>query len=96
MHYRYGKIKREHSMIKDVLSIFIKVSELESVSTIIPGRIKPITGNYPKPVLELKTLTPSGFKCIAKSGRSVQEVFIVTEETDSVIETLTRQKILSK
>jgi hypothetical protein len=96
MHYRFGKVKREHSMIKDVLPLFIKISQLEQVSSIIPGRIKPIVGNYSSPVIELKVKTASGFKCIAKSGRSVQEVFIVTDVADEVIEILRKMKVLEK
>jgi hypothetical protein len=82
MHYRQGKIKREHSIIKDVFELLQKVEKLEMITTIVPGRIKPIRGNYPTAILELKTKSSNGFKCIAKSSRSVQEVFIVTEESN--------------
>lgn len=88
MHYRSKKIKREHSIINGLLPLLEKLAEDESIRSIIPGRIKPIVGNYPKVILEFKVNTDSGIKCIAKSGRSVQEVFIVTDEIEKVKENL--------
>lgn len=94
MHYRQGKVKREHSIIKDVLPLLMKVSAVKEISTIVPGRIKPIVGNYPEPVLEFKVKTDSGIKCIVKSSRSVQEVFIVTDDTEIVLSKLRVLKFL--
>jgi hypothetical protein len=94
MIYRFGKIKREHSTIKDLIPLLTKVSRNPAITSIIPGRIKPIIGNYPQPILELKMKTQSGFKCSAKSSRSVQEVFIVTDSVDQVILELKKEKLL--
>jgi len=94
MKNRIKSVKREHSTIKDIVPLLEKITLLEQVKSIIPGRIKPIVGNYPKPILEYTTHTSSGFKCIAKSSRSVQEVFIVTDYTEEVMELLQTMKLL--
>ncbi len=95
MHYRIKKIKREHSTIKDLIPLLTKITALQEVRSIIPGRIKPIVGNYPIPVLELKAMTLSGFKCSVKSSRAVQEIFVVTDEVEKVIGLLKKMKLLT-
>lgn len=86
MKLRKKGVKREHSTIKDIIPLLESITKRSEVSAIIPGRIKPIVGNYPSPRLEFKTRTPSGIKCIAKSSRSVQEVFIITTNPELTIE----------
>ncbi|MEI7603507.1 MAG: DUF2103 domain-containing protein [bacterium] len=85
MHYRRNNVKREHSTIKGIIPILEKIAELDYVKSIVPGRIKPISGSYPKCVLEYKTKTDTGIKCLAKSERATQEVFIVTSNTEELI-----------
>ncbi|MFW5719609.1 MAG: DUF2103 domain-containing protein [Candidatus Dojkabacteria bacterium] len=84
MKYRQSKIKREHSIIKGLFELLQNISHNADIKSIIPGRINPISGNYPEPVIEVKYVTDSGLKCIAKSGRSAQEVFIVTDFPDRI------------
>jgi hypothetical protein len=86
MKLRIKGVKREHSTIKGIVPLLEKITAREEVSAIIPGRIKPIVGNYPKPVIEFKMETPSGIKCSAKSERSVQELFIVTKDYKKTLE----------
>lgn len=85
MKLRKKGVKREHSTIKGIIPLLEKITATHEVTGIIPGRIKPIVGNYPKPILEFKTLTPTGIKCIAKSQRSVQEVFIITTDIEKTL-----------
>jgi len=61
------------------------VGEHPAVKSVIPGRIKStIRGS--KTELQYKYPTTSGLKYLAKSSGGVQEIFIVTGDTDSVIE----------
>jgi hypothetical protein len=96
MRNRIKSVKREHSTIKDILPLLEKIASMPFIKSIIPGRIKPIVGNYPKPIVEFKTLTQAGFKCIAKSSRSVQEVFIVCDDVEESIRLLTEMDLIQK
>ena len=89
MHYRKNNVKREHSVIDNIIPLLEDITKLPFVKSIVPGRIKPISGNYPKARIEFKTITPSGVKCLAKSGRATQEIFIVTVDIEA-LETTTR------
>ena len=85
MHYRKNNVKREHSTIKDIIPLLEEITDLPYVKSIVPGRIKPISGSYPKAVIEYKTKTATGIKCLAKSDRATQEIFIVTSNIDELI-----------
>lgn len=90
MKYRKNKIKTEHSIIKG-LRRFLEdnVSVLDQVTGIIPGEIKVGRSTGENLAVSYKYNTRSGAKLIARSGTSVQEVFIITknpEELKTVIE----------
>ena len=91
MRNRRNNVKREHAVITGIVLILEKITKLDYVKSIVPGRIKPISGNYPKPVNEYKIITKSGIKCLAKSERATQEIFIVTTDVQRLI-TLIEQK----
>ena len=85
MKYRKNKIKQEHGIIKG-LKKFLEheVSSLDSVEGIIPGRIK--VGKTPGEnlIVTYQYSTVSGAKLIARSGTSVQEVFVITNDPEKV------------
>ena len=85
MKYRKNKIKRQNSIIKG-LKKFLEhnVSSLDSVEGIIPGRIK--VGKTPGEnlIVSYQYSTISGAKLIARSGTSVQEVFVITNDPNKL------------
>ena len=87
MKYRKNKIKREHGIIKG-LKRFLEdnVSTLESVDGIIPGEIKVGKTKGENLVVRYKYSTVSGAKLIARSGTSVQEVFVITSDPEKLKE----------
>jgi hypothetical protein len=89
MKHRKNKIKRQHSIIKG-LGSFLEtyVSPLVEVESIIPGEIK--VGKKPGEKLKVryKYSTVSGAKLIARSGTSVQEVFVVTSDPEGLKEVI--------
>ena len=91
MHYRINNVKREHSVIKGIIPLLENITKLEYVEAIVPGRIKPISGNYPIPKIEYKTKTTTGIKCLAKSERATQEIFIISNNVKLLIEYLDNQ-----
>lgn len=92
MKYRKNKIKREHGIIKG-LKKFLEsnISTLDHVTGIIPGRITVGNTTGENLVIKYKYETSSGSKLIARSGNSVQEVFVITdnpEDLKNVIEAI--------
>ncbi len=77
MKFRRHGVKREHSVIAEFARTFEQLAQLPGVSGVIPGRIANNPTNHPG--LVLKTETPSGFKLLAKSHTSVQEVFLICQ-----------------
>ena len=89
MRHRKNKIKRQHGIIKG-LKKFLEhnVSSLDSVEGVIPGRIK--VGKTPGEnlMVSYQYSTVSGAKLIARSGTSVQEVFVITNDPDKLKEVI--------
>jgi len=79
MRYRQSsKLKLQHRIIVGLLELLKQVSSWTEVDTVFPGKIAR-TGNIsPRCRLHVQYKTPSGLKCLAKSGNEVQEVFLVT------------------
>lgn len=78
MKHRKDKIKRQHSIIKGLREFLEKVSEQDFVEGIIPGEIKVGNATGENLIVKYKYSTISGAKLIAKSGSSIQEVFVIT------------------
>ncbi len=83
--YRSNKIKQEHTIIEDILPLLEELANLELIKSIIPGRINRRGGSGMPPHLKLKYPTPSGIKILAKNSSSVQEVFVVTDNSEKAM-----------
>lgn len=85
MKYRKNKIKTEHSIIKG-LRRFLEdnVSCLDHVTGIIPGEIKVGRATGENLAVRYSYSTRTGAKLIARSGTSVQEVFVITRDPSTV------------
>ncbi|MEQ9618177.1 MAG: DUF2103 domain-containing protein [Deltaproteobacteria bacterium] len=87
MKHRKNKIKRQHSIIKGLQNFLeTNVSPNEFVESVIPGEIKVGKTTGENLVVRYKYATVSGAKLIARSGNSVQEVFVVTSEPEKLKE----------
>ncbi len=80
--YRTNKIKREHTIIEDILPLLIEIANEKSIKSIIPGRINRRSGSGIQPYLQLKYNTDSGIKVLAKNSSSLQEIFVVTDNPE--------------
>ena len=78
---RHG-IKREHRIIEGILPLLEEISDMEGVAKVIPAMIShsPVRG-IGQPELRFQRETPSGFKLLAHSKRSIQEIFVVVEQS---------------
>ena len=84
VRFRYVKhgVKREHGIIEGILPLLEQISKLEGVEKVIPALIyRSSVRRSKQPELRLQRETPSGFKLLAHSKRSIQEIFIVVERT---------------
>ena len=85
MKHRKSKIKRQHSLIKGLQDYLEKyISSLEYVTGVIPGEIKVSKATGENLHVKFKYETVSGAKLIAKSGTSIQEVFVITNDPGKI------------
>lgn len=71
-----------------------KISEIDEISAIIPGRIKQVVGVVANPEIRYTTKTEKGIKCIAQSQCAVQEIFIVSSILEKILEIAIREKLI--
>lgn len=85
MKHRKLKIKRQHAMIKGLKKFLEEtISTLDFVDGILPGEIKVSSATGERLTVKYKYRTISGAKLIAKSGTSIQEIFVVTRFPDKL------------
>ncbi|HLI52322.1 MAG TPA: DUF2103 domain-containing protein [Thermomicrobiaceae bacterium] len=89
MRYRHGVLKIEHGILPGLRDVLRELSNLESVTSIVPGRIY-TTHSRPGGSLRVRVTAPTatGVKLLAKRGSSVQEVFVVCDDVDAVVRSL--------
>lgn len=75
MKFRRRGVKREHSVLDAFADLYERLAALTGVAGVIPGRIAHNPTRHPG--LVLKHETPTGYKLLAKTRTSVQEVFVV-------------------
>lgn len=82
-----GRIVFNHSThIPGLIAILEKLAVYEGISTITPGVIGRAKGHCPKMTLKISVPIRGGFKMIARQGKTVQEVFIITDLSQPQLE----------
>ena len=75
-----GRIVWNHSThIDGLIPILEKLVKYEGIRTITPAVLSRSRSHSPKMRLKVSVPTYGGYKLIARCGKSVQEVFIITE-----------------
>ncbi|MDD4345754.1 MAG: DUF2103 domain-containing protein [Desulfitobacteriaceae bacterium] len=82
MKYRRHKVKREHGIIEKGLNWLEDLEDNPEVTDIIPGVIE--ISRSPERGIIYKYETTTGCKLLLKSNGSIQEVFVVTKNPQSV------------
>lgn len=75
-------VKRKHNIIEGILPLLEEIAKIEGVKKVVPALISysPMRGiNQPR--IKLQRETVSGFKLLAHGRGSIQEIFIVVDET---------------
>ena len=89
---KFGRIKRQHGRLNGLDEICEHiVSQCPYVDRIIPGRIKVRRGNLRG--LKIQYPTEAGLKCLYTGPGTVQEVFLICNDSDAAAIWLQAQKL---
>ncbi len=77
---KFGKLKREHHILKPFIKNLEKILTLPGVTRIVPGPIKNKPGRPSARRMTYQYETPTGSKLALHDGSTHQEVFVVTSE----------------
>jgi len=85
-----GRLVLNHSTpIPGLIPLLERLTHQAGIQTVTPGVIGPVRSHAPKMVLKISVPIRGGFKVIARQGKTVQEVFILTplpqEELEAAI-----------
>lgn len=88
-----GRLVWNHSThIADLIPVLNRLTQYDGINTITPGVISRSRGHCPRLKLRVSVPIRGGYKLIARQGKSVQEVFIVTtlkrDELEQIIRIL--------
>ncbi|MBW4663468.1 MAG: DUF2103 domain-containing protein [Chroococcus sp. CMT-3BRIN-NPC107] len=82
-----GRLVLNHSThIPGLIRILEALTKLEGINTITPGVISRTKGHIPQMQLRISVPIRGGFKVIARLGKTVQEVFILTTLSQEQLE----------
>jgi hypothetical protein len=90
---KFGRIKRQHGRVgglDEILNFIVK--NCPHVSRIVPGRIKVRRGHTP-PSFKVQYPTSAGLKCLYTGTGTVQEVFLICNDSDATKTWLIEQEI---
>ncbi|AFY85868.1 DUF2103 domain-containing protein [Chroococcidiopsis thermalis] len=74
-----GRLVWNHSThISGLIPVLERLTRIDGIQTITPGVIGRVKGHSPKMQLRISVPIRGGFKLIARQGKTVQEVFILT------------------
>ena len=81
-----GRIVQNHSThIEGLIKWLKKIAENNGIKTVTPAVLSKTNGRGEKLVLKVTVKTNEGFKLLARKGKLVQEVFLVTNLTENEI-----------
>lgn len=82
-----GRLVWNHSThIDGLIPILERLLDITEITTVTPGVISRSKSHSPKMQLKISVPIRGGFKVIARCGKTVQEVFILTTLTQPELE----------
>ncbi len=74
-----GRLVWNHSThLPGLIPVLEKLVDCDGIGTVTPGRIKSVKGRCPHMKLRVSVPIRGGYKIIARQGKTVQEVFVLT------------------
>ncbi len=90
-----GRLVWNHSTHLDgLIPVLEKLIKVTGIGTVTPGVISRAKGHCPHLKLRVSVPIRGGYKAIARQGKTVQEVFIVTDLSQKDLESAIK-KVLS-
>ena len=87
-----GRLVQNHSTHIDGLIKWLKrIADNEKIKTVTPASLSTAKGRGEKLVLKVTIKTNKGFKLLARKGKLVQEVFLVTQLDEEEIKELIKK-----
>ena len=84
-----GRLVLNHSTnIEGLIPILKKLAMDVNIKTVTPAIISRVRGKSSKLIIRLSVKTISGYKAIARKGRTAQEVFISTDLSENELRNL--------
>ena len=81
-----GRLVQNHSThIEGLIKWLKKIAEINDIKTVTPASLAKTNGRGEKLVLKVTIKTKEGFKLLARKGKLVQEVFLVTNLSEKEI-----------
>ena len=81
-----GRLVQNHSThIEGLIKWLKKIAETKEIRTVTPAALSKTNGRGEKLILKVTVKTNEGFKLLARKGKLVQEVFLVTSLDESEI-----------
>lgn len=82
-----GRLVWNHSThIPKLIPILERLTQQDGIQTITPGVIGRVKGHCPQMQLRVSVSIRGGFKLIARQGKTVQEVFVLTTLSQDELE----------
>ena len=89
-----GRLVWNHSThLSGLIPVLEKLITHSGIETVTPGPIGRARGHCPKLKLRISVPIRGGYKAIARQGKTVQEVFIVTNLTQQELESAIAQSL---
>ena len=87
-----GRLVQNHSThIEGLIKWLEKIAETDKVKTVTPASLSKTNGRGEKLLIKVTIKTKEGFKLLARKGKLVQEVFIVTTLDEKEIKDLIKK-----
>lgn len=93
--YRKGGVKVEHTVLSEISSLLQMVASCPYVHSVTPGRISRSPLGPSKPQLVFQYFQHTGLKLIGKTSTAVQEVFVVSSQSQQAYEWLVARKLIT-
>ena len=89
-----GRLVWNHSThISGLIPILERLIKCEGIRTVTPAVLSRSKGHCPKIKLKVSVPIRGGYKAIARQGKSVQEVFIITDLAKEDLEAAIKKAI---
>lgn len=92
-----GRLVLNHSThLPGLIPLLERLTHQAGIQTITPGVLARVRAHAPKMALKISVPIRGGFKVIARQGKTVQEVFILTplsqDQLEAAIETVLKRR----